>query len=224
MITKFSLSVLITVLLITGPVNAKESSKNSWQLTKHEEGIEVYIRNIPNSPLKMFKGIITVPATLSSLVTMLNDTKAMPRLLHNCIRAKKLKEAGPISTIHLVTKMVWPVKTRDSVVYSVFSQDKKTKKIVITVQAKPNYIPLTKGMVRVQHMSGAWVLMPVIKDGKQTANVKVSYELSINPGGNVPKWMVNALAVDFPFYTLKNLRNLIQLPAYKNAINKNIVN
>jgi len=50
------------------------------------------------------------------------------------------------------------------------------------------------------------------------------YEVSINPGANIPKWIVNALSIDLPFYTLKNLRNIIKEDRYRVAKINGIVN
>ena len=92
------------------------------------------------------------------------------------------------------------------------------------MQSKPKSVPPKKGMVRVQAMSGYWAFIPVLVDGKNSKNVKVTYELSIDPGGSLPKWLVNTLAVDFPFYTLKNLRELVKKTVYRDAKSPNIIN
>ena len=43
------------------------------------------------------------------------------------------------------------------------------------------------------------------------------YEMSIDPGGNIPKWVVNAMAIDLPFYTLQKLRKISKEDKYANA-------
>ncbi len=221
MIYKLPKLIILFTLLFSSTLEAK----NPWQLTKEKEGIQIYVRDNPNSALKIFRGVTTIPAKLSSLVAVLDDVKAMPKLLHNCQSAKTLKEVGNTSsTIYVVTKMQWPVKNRDSIVYSVLSQDKKTKKVLIKMQSQPKAVPLKQGMVRVQTMSGYWEFMPIIIAGKNSGKVKVTYELSLDPGGNLPKFLVNTLAVDFPFNTLKNLRQLVKKPAYRDAKRPHIIN
>ncbi len=213
------------IILFTVFFSSTLEAEGSWQLNKESEGIQVYVRDNPNSPLKVFRGITTIPTTLSTLVEVLDDVKAMPKLLHDCQSASTISEDGnKSSTLYIVTKMPWPVKNRDSVVYSVMTQDKKTKKVLIKMQAKPKAVPLKRGRVRVQTMSGYWEFMPVIIAGKDSGKVKVTYELSLDPGGNLPKWLVNTLAVDFPFNTLNNLRELVQQPAYRNAKRPHIIN
>ena len=213
-------------MLFTILFSSSLEAENTWQLTKQKDGIQVYVRDNPNSPLKVFRGIVTLSDTkLNPLVAVLEDIKAMPKLLHNCQSASTIKKDGKLSsTIHIVNNMPWPVKDRDSIVHSVTTQDKKTKKVLIKLQSKPKAIPVNKGMVRVQTMSGYWEFMPVVIAGKDSGKVKVTYELSLDPGGNLPKWLVNRLAVDFPFNTLKNLRQLVKKPAYRDAKLSHIIN
>ncbi len=214
--------IIIFTLFFSNTVKAE----NNWQLAKQEEGIQVYVRDNPNSSLKVFRGVVTLSATkLSSLVAVLDDVNIMPQLLHNCKSAEIIEKEDNLSTtLYIVSKMPWPVKNRDSVVQSIMTQDKDTKKVLIKMRSKPKAVPLKKGMVRVQAMSGYWEFMPVMVGGKSSKKVKVSYELSIDPGGNLPKFLVNTLAVDFPFNTLKNLRQLVQKPVYRDAKYSNIIN
>jgi hypothetical protein len=210
---------MIAALFFTGALEAKNEAMNNWQLTKQSEGIIIYVSESPRSALKVFRGVVTIPARLGSLVAVLDDVNVFPKLIHDCKSAKVLKKViGKESTIYLVTKMPWPVKNRDSIIHSVLTQDKKSKRVLIRMNGKPKAVPFKKGMVRVQHMSGYWDLMP-LKNG----NTQVTYEMSIDPSGNLPKWLVNTLAVDFPYNTLKNLRNLVKLPAYMNVKNSYII-
>ncbi len=202
-----------TFFIVTVFISSTAEAKSSWELNKQADGIKVYVRDIPNSKLKSFRGEITIPTRLTSLVAALEDTKVFPRLFHQCKSAKSLKKTGSNEHYnYIVTGMPWPVNPRDSITHSVLRQDKKTKKIDIAVNSKPKMLPEKKGIVRVKHLAGRWEFVPLNNGG-----VKVVYELSIIPGGKIPTWLVNLLIVDTPFFTLKNLRNLVKEPAYKNA-------
>ena len=41
-------------------------------------------------------------------------------------------------------------------------------------------------------------------------NVKVRYELDVNPGGEVPAWVINFFAPNAPWHTYNNFRELIK--------------
>lgn len=201
------------MVIFTVIVSSIVEAENPWKLSRQKDGIVVYVRDTPNSKLKSFKGVVTIPVRLTALVAALQDTKAFPRLFHNCKNARSLKKVGKNESYnYVVTNMPWPVKDRDSIVHSVLKQDKKTKRIRISINSKPKMLAVNKKMVRIQQMSGSWEFIPL-----KSGNVKVTYELSIMPGGKLPIWLVNVLAVDFPFYTLKNIRELVKTPVYMNA-------
>jgi hypothetical protein len=79
-------------------------------------------------------------------------------------------------------------------------------------------LPLKQGMVRIQSLTGQWLLTPLTK-----GDVSVTYEMSVDPGGNIPKWLVNLMAVDLPFNTLQKLRNIVKEARYVNARMGNII-
>jgi len=188
-------------------------AKSAWELSKQTDGIQVYVRDTPNSKLKSFRAVVSIPTRLTSLVAVLEDTTVFPRLFHNCKSAKSLKKVGHNEFYnYIVTGMPWPVSSRDSITQSIISQDKKTKRVVVAINSKPNMLPQKAGIVRIKHLVGRWEFTP-LKNGM----TKVVYELNIVPGGNIPAWLVNLLIVDTPFYTLSKLRNLVKEPIYKNA-------
>ena len=87
----------------------------------------------------------------------------------------------------------------------VVPQNKSNKRVEIKLLAEPKFVSKVAGKVRIEKMNGRWLFTPIEED-----KVNIVYEMSIDPGGNIPKWVVNALAVDLPFYTLKNLRKIVK--------------
>ena len=201
--------ILMVTIFSVGSVEAK----SSWELSKQTDGIQVYVRNSSNSKIKFFRAVAIMPTRLTSLVAVLEDTTVFPRLFHNCKSAKSLKKVGHNEFYnYIVTAMPWPVSSRDSITQSIISQNKKTKRVDISINAKPNMVPQKKGIVRIKHLVGRWEFTP-LKNGM----TKVIYELSVVPGGSIPAWLVNLLVIDTPFYTLLKLRKLVKEPIYKNA-------
>jgi len=185
---------------------------NNWKLEKESEGIQVFTRSTSGSELKSFKGVVKIPARLTSIAALIDDTNVYTRLFLNAKSAKELKKVSNIASYkYVVTALPWPAQGRDSIIYSVLKQDKQSKTIQITMKGVPNYIPLKAGLVRIKKMTGRWLLIP------EKESVKVVYEMNVDPGGNLPKWLVNSMSVDLPFYTLKNLRSLVKQAKYQKA-------
>lgn len=129
---KITLWILMVAIFSVGTAEAK----SSWELSKQTDGIQVYVRDTPNSKLKSFRADVIIPARLTSLVAVLEDTSVFPRLFHNCKSAKSLKKVGHKEFYnYIVTGMPWPVSSRDSITLSIFSQNKKTKQVNIAINS-----------------------------------------------------------------------------------------
>ena len=202
-----SLLLIICLLLTIGTVNAEE-----WKLVKQDDGIQVFTRSAPHSALKAFKGVVSIPARLTSIVATIDDTSVYTQLFYNTKSAKELKKVSDTESYrYFVTKLPWPAQSRDSIVHTVLKQNKQNKNIQITLNGAPKYIPLKPDLLRIKKMAGRWLLVP------EKDSVKVVYEMSVDPGGNLPTWLVNNMSVDLPFITLKNLRNLVKQAKYQQA-------
>lgn len=207
---------LVLVLFLSGISYASDD----WRLEKDKENIKVYIRNTPNSAVKSFMGKMRVKTNLTALVSILNDTPNYPRWLFNTQTAKTIsRTSDEISTNYVVTNMPWPVADRDAVIVSNRTQNPANKRVEIILSAVPLKIPKVKGKVRIENLKGRWLFTPVNNN-----QVDIEYEMSIDPGGNIPKWVVNAMVVDLPFNTLKNMRKLSKEGKYLNSKIKGIVN
>ena len=78
--------------------------------------------------------------------------------------------------------------------------------------AVPGFVPAKKGIVRIDHSSGKWVITPVNKH-----KMHVVYTLQVDPGGAIPAWLVNMLAAQGPIQSFKKLRLQLQKPVYKDV-------
>ena len=177
----------------------------SWVLIKDEEGIKVYTRQNANTFIRSAKGVVKLNIKLDDLLTLLSDTQQLPKWLHNNRHARVLKQLNIVERYdYIITDLPWPNWDRDVIVHSTFRQNRESKEVVITFDAIPDAIPLARGLVRVRQMTGKMTLTPQ-KDGI----IQMSYEVNADPGGRIPKWLINEMSIDFPFYSLKNLRDLI---------------
>ena len=196
-----------------------ENKAINWELKKSENGIQVFLRNTKNSAAKSFKGVMTVDGRLSSIVAVLEDIDSYPRWLFSCKSAKTLQQRSDTAVVnYIVTDMPWPVADRDSIVGASRSQNKSSKLIEIKLLAEPKLIPEVAGKVRIETMQGRWLLRPA-GPGK----INVIYEMTVDPGGNVPKWIVNAMSVDLPFNTLSGIREVMKEDKYLDAKFKDII-
>lgn len=218
--SSFILSLCFIVFLnMFSNLAVAENKAINWELKKSENGIQVFLRNTKNSAVKSFKGVMTVDGRLSSIVAVLEDIDSYPRWLFSCKSAKTLQQRSDTAVVnYIVTDMPWPVADRDSIVGASRSQNKSSKLIEIKLLAEPKLIPEVAGKVRIETMQGRWLLRPA-GPGK----INVIYEMTVDPGGNVPKWIVNAMSVDLPFNTLSGIREVMKEDKYLDAKFKDII-
>jgi len=183
----------------------------AWELAKEGDGIKVYTRPVDGSNFKEYKGTMTLKASVSSLVALVDDTPAYPKWIDTCIEGKTLKKISPaVSYTYTVNKAPWPVANRDAVVRNVIRQDRETLVVTIDITGTPNFVPLKAGLTRVIHIKGFWRLRPLEK-GK----VEVVYQVHNEPGGKLPSWLVNSVVVNQPYRTLLNMKKMVKEPRYR---------
>ncbi len=202
--------MLLVVALLPGAIT---EAKFQWHLIKQQQGISIYENTNKSTRIKTFKGEVVVKSTLTAIVALLEDVPAMPRWMYETKSAKILKKVNyQASYVYVVTDLPWPFINRDSISLAQLSQNKQTRRVIITIKSVPGFIKRKPGFLRIIDMQGRWVLTPRSKD-----LIHIVYEMRVDPGGNLPKWLVNAFSVDMPFETLLNLRKEIIRPKYFNA-------
>lgn len=198
--------MLLCSIVTIGSANAQ------WELVKDEDGIKVYLRTVPGSKIKEFKGVTNINSSLDSILAVLDDTEACPKWIHNCKDPAKLSEISfNEGYIYQVIDFPFPVKDRDIILHSVMTQKADTKQVTIQLNAVPGYISETKN-VRIKKSDGFYLLKPL-----PGGTIEVTWQHHTEPGGRIPKWLVNSLLVDTPFKTLNNLRKIVKEEKYQRA-------
>ena len=196
------------VMLISAPMFGVE---NPWYLEREEDNIDVYIARIKGSTVKTFRGVITVDSSLNSVLSVIADASSYPRWLYHCRSAKMIKIVSYDEVFsHVVTDMPWPFIDRDSVIHSIKTQNVSTGKVTIRISEKPEMIVKIPNTIRISNINGLWELTPL-----QNGRLKILFQMSVDPGGSIPKWLVNSMLIDIPFYTLRNLRRIANEPQYQ---------
>ncbi|WP_152220223.1 START domain-containing protein [Pseudomonas sp. SCB32] len=192
------LSLLIALLLAI-PVIARAQAEN-WQLAKEENGIRVYLSDVPDSHYKSFRGVALVKADVATLGHLQENLRVSCAWLYACAQMRLLKYSDEAIWVYLDTKLPWPAEPRD-LVLKVSTEETPDGGMIRRLQAAPDYIPPVKGRIRVPILSGTWQMVP--KGPKLT---EVTYEMRGDPGGSVPSWLANQFVVDAPFESLRMLK------------------
>ena len=195
---------------------------SDWHLAKDDtkNGIQVFTRVVEGSALKEFRGVTQVPASLKAAVALVDDHAAGPEWIQDCKELKTIsRPSATESEFYLVTAAPWPVKDRDSTIYSNLSQNPDSLVVRIDMQIKTDLMEKKKGRVRITEMHGHWLFTPI--DANTT---EITYQVHADPAGSLPNWLVNSLVVDMPYNTLKNMQTKVLDEKYQNAKMETVIN
>ena len=204
--------IFISLLLFLGQVNV--FGQNTWKLNTEKEGIKIYTSSVADSKVKAIKVECEIKATESQLVALLMDVNTSVDWVYHTKSAVLLKQVSPSELYYYSeVSLPWPASNRDFVAHLTVSQNPATKVATIDGPAVPDMLRAKKGIVRINNSNGKWTITPEGYD-----QVKVEYTIHVEPGGDIPGWMVNMFATEGPMQIFKKLKLQLEKPAYRNAI------
>ncbi|MBV8388539.1 MAG: START domain-containing protein [Mucilaginibacter sp.] len=208
LVNKVFFTSLLVVLTITSA-----SAQNDWKLSADKEGIKVYTSIVPDSKIKAVKVECDLNTTPSQLVSVVMDINTATDWVYHVKSAKLVKQVSPSELYYYSeVSLPWPAANRDFVAHLTVSKDPVTKVVTIDGPAVSGYVPIKRGVVRIDNSSGKWVITPI-----STSQVHVQYSIHVDPGGSLPAWLVNLFATDAPLKIFEGLKVQLQKPAYKNT-------
>jgi hypothetical protein len=180
-------------------------AQNSWELKKNENGIEVYTRNAATGNLKELRVLCKLDATKDELISTLQDIANYSQWVFSNKKSVILKTLDPGRIIYYTqAHLPWPIKDRDLIV----ELDINSTPDILTILAKsiPDYLPQNSDYIRVPYSLATWHVTQAPNN-----KLKVDYTFSVDPGGNIPVWLVNATLAVGPYNSFVKLRELLRI-------------
>ncbi len=187
--------------LACAPVMAQEN----WVLKKNEKGIAVYSRNMANEKHKQIKVVCELDGTTEKLLEIIRDVenyKAWSYMNKKTVLLKKKNDNNFIS--YTETAMPWPLANRDLVVETTIIPNSEEDLLRIEIKSVPDFLPKKPNLLRIPYSLAVWEVKPLPNN-----KLQVEYTLSVDPGGSVPDWLVNATEAIGPYNTFLKLRELL---------------
>jgi hypothetical protein len=183
-------------------------SQPSWQLYESKQGVSVYFQRLSDDTLKMKAETVVKNTTAEDLIALLSDTDAAPRWIENIAKVKLLKYLSPSENlVYSFIDSPWPVANRDLVTYSCYTK-RSALQTQLSIHARPDFLPQTKGVVRISTLDATWLLT------QQANNLHIDYQVYALPGGSIPNWLNNRVALKSTFNTLINLAEILTTKQY----------
>jgi hypothetical protein len=205
--------IAFLIAFVFSAATGRISGQEDWKLKSDKDGVAIYLRSLPDSKFKAIKVECEVNATLSQMVAVLLDIKTAPEWVYSTKSCILLKQVSPSELYYYSEVSIpWPASNRDFIAHLITVQDPQTKVVTVYGPTAPDLVPVKEGIVRVRKSEGKWVLTPA---GRHT--VKILYTLHVDPGGNIPAWLVNMFATKGPYESFRGLKLQLQKPAYANV-------
>jgi hypothetical protein len=203
----------LTILLLLSLFAPSLTAQKNWELKKEQDGIRIFSRPGDNTRVNDMKVEMVLPARLSSLAALILDIGNYPNWSFSTDKSYVLKRISA-SELYFYTliQSPWPVSNRDLTIHLHLIQDSATRVLSIYADEIANLIPEKKGFIRVPVSIERWTVTPLAGD-----KIKINYELKLDPGASVPRWLINMFATKGPFETFSHLREQIQKPRYRDA-------
>lgn len=200
------------VVGVTAHFAWKYSGSNEWKLKVAKDGIRVYSRKTPGTTLTDVKAVGRFKTRLGIAMLSIVAVDCSDWLPGECsgrnIEPYDLKDEA--TTDFFVGKMPFPLSPREWLFKTQFSEDPKTKAILMKVDSVPDLLPQNKCCYRVAVLNNRWLLTPVEND-------EVEVELTMHTDEGVPYLLVNAIKPGGAYKLFRDLPRQFSKKKYQDA-------
>lgn len=188
-------------------------AQEEWKLKSDNDGIKTYSRKLADSRINAVKIESIYPSSVSQFVSVLMDVSAYDKWIYNSRSTTLVKKVSP-SELYYYSEVnfPWPAANRDFVSHVNIRQDPHTKVVTVDASNVSGILPAKPNIVRISRSTATWTITPVARD-----QVKVEYILQVDPGGDLPAWLINPFASKGLVETFKNLRGQLKKAAYASS-------
>jgi len=201
-------SLILGVLALLGFSFLSEALADEfpWQERLDKENIKVSVRKQWDSPILEFKAGTIISKDINKVTAFFEDEKKLSEWYYQSVTMDFLEDEGPLSKIYyFVVHLSWPLAKRDSVIRRVKEIDPHTGVITYEITLLPDKMLKQRGKIRVTHLNMLWRFTPL-----SNGQTEVYFQQHGSPGGSIPIFIINAVILDIPFYSLQNLRRLVE--------------
>ncbi len=206
---KFFTCYVFTLLFLAG-FTAFGQDEGNWKLKKNKNGIEIFTTATDTSAFMAFKARMTIQGSVGAFVAVLQDLDHMPNWGYNIEYARLLEKSGDTLQIYYSEASVpFPFANRDGIYLNRFIWNRQTRQLKVDIELLHNYLEEKEKLVRVKG-NGEW-LVNVLKDG----SLEMIFRMQVDPGGEIPAWLVNMFIDETPYETMVNIREMMKKPEYR---------
>lgn len=198
--------VYVRILFLLLFCSVASQAQDKWELRIDQDSIRVYTAHTEESKIKVIRADFTIRASREELVRELLRADRYVEWQYNAERCEVIEVVSDDEIVYYCeVSAPWPVSNRDLVIRLKVVNNTGPRSFRITTVNDPKPYPGPKDVVRVPMSRGEWHVTEV---GPRM--LKVYYTMRIDPGGNIPAWLVNLVAAQAPYQTFRNLKQRLE--------------
>jgi len=183
------------------------AQNNQLISVKESNGISVYKQKDAHENINRIVARTQVDAYYMEVLCLIKDFEHQQDWIYANHGAFCIDSISPFEWVYYgISEIPWPVQDRDVVAKVQLEIDEENQMITIHSIAKPDLIPASDEMVRIQMLDSKWRLKKLDK------GTLVEMDLLVDVGGNVPSWLVNLFSANGPYNTFKNMQQELKKP------------
>lgn len=180
-----------------------------FELVREENGIKVLRQLNEDQGVFRVKVETLAKEPIHGMLKMNTEPDQWPHWMPKVTHAEFIKPGEDHYTVYIQYESPWPVQNRESVTEARVSKDNATGTVRLSFHTVESNRPIADDHTRIPTIKGEWVFTP------QDDQTLIEYDVLVDPGGSVPKWMVNMESVEIPYQTVVNM--LANMPKYRNV-------
>ena len=177
-----------------------------WKPILDERGIVVSTRDEPGRELPSFRGQGMLQMPVLNALAVVLDADAAPKWAKGADEVQTLRALDPRThLIYTRSHAPWPVSDREMVVKRWIKVLRPGQEFRVEMACVPGERPKSRHAIRVSDCSSHFLLRRV--DDPRTY---AEYQVSLDPAGSLPTWLVRWASKRIPFDTLVSLEEHVK--------------
>ena len=207
------LRTLFFLLFILSALFLEAQDEYAWKLVKTNNDIKAYVKKNPNTKIRTVRVETIAKAGLSEVVSIIKDAGNHKKWVFVNSEACILETFDDYNWIYYgISDLPWPVSDRDIITMVKFHQDTTDYSVYLNSTGVPYYLEEKEDYVRIHDVVSEWRLNPI---GNGTMHI--TFELTLDVGGAIPKWFINLAVTKGPMQTMQGLLDMIESGEYQSC-------
>ena len=187
------------------PVTPIAVDDPSWRLDSSSDGIRIYRGAVPGTGIVPLKAVMTLRGTIEEVSLVLEDIPRRREWISNFGRSVLLERPNDYDqTEYLRVSVPWPIVDRSALIrVRVTVSDDLARATIAGESVESSPVDTLPRLVRATVHASTFLMTQV------GGNVEVVALVFIDPGGLIPKWIVNYFTCRVARSTLSGLRHQV---------------